>query len=175
MQNDIRTCPGCGKNYSIMEFCIYHNNKYYTFQYCYSCQSDARRDENKINRENNAETMLKNNLAGRITASLKIIGYPYNKDIFDYLDYSPKDLKIHLENQFEPWMKWWNHGRYIASRWNDNDVSTWKWQIDHIIPFSKFKYLSIADEDFKKCWTLSNLRPLSAKQNLLDGVRRTRH
>ena len=26
-----------------------------------------------------------------------------------------------------------------------------------------------------QCWGLENLRPLSAKQNFLDGVRRTRH
>lgn len=29
------------------------------------------------------------------------------------------------------------------------------------------------DENFKKCWALSNLRPLSAKQNVLDGNRPT--
>lgn len=31
------------------------------------------------------------------------------------------------------------------------------------------------DEDFKKCWALSNLRPLCAKQNLIDGVTKIRH
>jgi hypothetical protein len=30
----------------------------------------------------------------------------------------------------------------------------------------------MVDEEFKKCWALSNLRPLSAKQNILDGNRR---
>lgn len=27
------------------------------------------------------------------------------------------------------------------------------------------------DEEFKKCWALSNLRPYSAKQNIIDGAR----
>ena len=27
------------------------------------------------------------------------------------------------------------------------------------------------DENFKKCWALSNLRPLNSKQNLLEGNR----
>ena len=27
------------------------------------------------------------------------------------------------------------------------------------------------DDNFKKCWALENLRPLSAKQNIVDGVR----
>jgi hypothetical protein len=31
------------------------------------------------------------------------------------------------------------------------------------------------DDNFKKCWALSNLRPLDAKQNLMDGVNRIRH
>jgi len=28
------------------------------------------------------------------------------------------------------------------------------------------------DENFKKCWSLDNLRPLSAKINILDGNKR---
>jgi hypothetical protein len=31
------------------------------------------------------------------------------------------------------------------------------------------------DENFKKCWALENLRPYSAKQNIIDGVTRVRH
>jgi hypothetical protein len=66
-------------------------------------------------------------------------------------------------------MTWENHGAYQSSKWDDNDISTWKWQIDHIIPQHKLPYSSMEDENFKKCWALENLRPYSAKQNLLDG------
>lgn len=31
------------------------------------------------------------------------------------------------------------------------------------------------DNEFQRCWSLDNLRPLSSKQNFLDGVRGTRH
>jgi len=31
------------------------------------------------------------------------------------------------------------------------------------------------DQEFLDCWALDNLRPYSAKQNFLDGVRRIRH
>jgi hypothetical protein len=72
-------------------------------------------------------------------------------------------------------MNWDNQGVYNAKTWNDEDQSTWKWQIDHIIPQSDLPYYSMEDENFKKCWALENLRPLSAKQNVLDGTRRTRH
>jgi hypothetical protein len=72
-------------------------------------------------------------------------------------------------------MNWNNQGMYNSDTWNDNDPATWTWQLDHIIPQSDLPYTSMEDENFKKCWTLENLRPLSAKQNLLDGVSRERH
>ena len=36
-------------------------------------------------------------------------------------------------------------------------------------------YSSMEDLEFQKCWALENLRPLSAKQNQLDGVTKIRH
>jgi len=98
-----------------------------------------------------------------------------NKSTFEFLGYSLDELKNHIEKQFESWMTWENQGAYDHVVWNDDDPSTWKWQLDHIQPQSTFTFSSIQDEDFKKCWTLENLRPLSAKQNYLDGVTRKRH
>lgn len=69
-------------------------------------------------------------------------------------------------------MTWQNWGKYYVRTWDDTDQSTWTWQIDHIIPQSKLLYTDIDDENFKKCWSLENLRPLSAKQNILEGNRR---
>jgi len=39
--------------------------------------------------------------------------------------------------------------------------------IDHIIPKSLYKFSSCNDEEFKKCWNLRNLRPISKNENLL--------
>ena len=98
-----------------------------------------------------------------------------NLSILKFLNYSIDELKIHLEQQFESWMNWNNWGIYDSQLWNDDDQSTWTWQIDHIIPHSTFKYTSMNDLEFKKCWNLDNLRPLSSKQNWLDGSNRVRH
>lgn len=95
-----------------------------------------------------------------------------NKSILDFLPYSIEELKYHFETQFESWMNWDNYGRYVVKDWNDNVPSTWKWQIDHIIPHSQFKYTSMEDQEFKDCWALSNLRPYSSKQNLIDSNRK---
>jgi molybdopterin converting factor small subunit len=91
---------------------------------------------------------------------------------FSNVGSSVEDLRNHLESKFEPWMNWDNHGVYRKASWDDNDPSTWKWQIDHIIPHFSFHYDSMKHPDFKKCWALDNLRPLSAKKNLLKGKRK---
>jgi len=94
---------------------------------------------------------------------------------FEKLNYSVQELKIYLENKFDSWMNWHNYGLYNKNSWDDNDPSTWTWNIDHIIPQSDLFYISMDDDNFKKCWALENLRPYSAKQNCLDGSSRKRH
>lgn len=98
--------------------------------------------------------------------------YKSRKSCLDYLRYTIQELKEHIEKQFEPWMNWSNQGAYNAKTWKDDDQATHTWQLDHIIPHSAFQYASIEDQSFKKCWALSNLRPYSAKQNIIDGNRR---
>ena len=93
----------------------------------------------------------------------------------EYLPYTMTNLKEHIENQFEPWMTWENWTKYDPKTWNDDDQATWTWQLDHIIPQSDLPYMNMMEENFQKCWALINLRPLSGKQNLLDGVYRIRH
>lgn len=69
------------------------------------------------------------------------------------LGYDRKQLKEHLESQFQGDMSWDNYGT--------------GWHIDHIRPVSSFK-----PEEFKECWSLDNLQPLWAKENLSKGARR---
>lgn len=66
--------------------------------------------------------------------------------------YSTKELMDHLEKKFDDKMSWENYGSY--------------WHIDHIIPVSFFKNQSIESEEFKRCWSLDNLQPLEAKENI---------
>ena len=69
--------------------------------------------------------------------------------------YTLKELMDHLENQFESWMLWSNYGRKKGD-----------WSIDHILPISSFNFSSYEDEEFKECWSLSNLRPLDHIENM---------
>jgi hypothetical protein len=119
---------------------------------------------------------LRKTISSSVRKSLKSNFCSKNrKSFFKNVLYTLTDLKQHLESQFESWMTWDNYGKYNSKTWNDNDHSTWTWQVDHIIPHSTFKYISVEDEEFKKCWALSNLRPLSAKQNIIEGTNRKRH
>jgi hypothetical protein len=116
---------------------------------------------------------LKESVSGSIFSALKRNSSSKNGiSCLKNLNYTIQELKEYLEDLFEPWMNWNNRGNYNPQTWNDNDSLTWTWQLDHIIPQSKLLYASMEDENFNKCWALSNLRPYSAKQNLLDGNRR---
>ena len=46
-------------------------------------------------------------------------------------------------------------------RWGDSGL-----HIDHIIPISKFNYEKPEDDDFQRCWALSNLQLLPAAENM---------
>jgi hypothetical protein len=62
----------------------------------------------------------------------------------------------HFENKFDANMNWLNHGR---------GTDQYYWQIDHIVPRSKFVFADLDDPAFVSCWNLSNLQPLSAYEN----------
>jgi hypothetical protein len=64
--------------------------------------------------------------------------------------YNLLHLQNHLEKQFQPGMTWGNYGL---------------WHVDHKIPLAVFNFTKPTDVDFKRCWMLSNLQPLWAKEN----------
>lgn len=126
--------------------------------------------------KNDVSFRLRDIFSKSIRQKLKKAGSSKNNNSFlPFLSYTIQELKVHLEHQFEPWMTWENYGKYNSKTWNNNDSSTWKWNIDHIIPQYKLPYISMEDDNFKKCWALENLRPYSAKQNLIDGLTKIRH
>jgi hypothetical protein len=107
------------------------------------------------------EFRLRKNVSRAISFYIKKNDGNRNSSMMKHVSYTISELKIYLESQFDNKMNWDNYGDY--------------WHIDHIIPQSCLPYLSMEENNFKKCWALENLRPLEAAINMSDGATRIRH
>lgn len=85
-------------------------------------------------------------------------GSKCGQSIMQFLPYTMSELIEHIESQWEPWMNWDNYGSFEAGRK--------KWHIDHIISQDKLSYDSMDHPNFRLCWSLTNLRPLEAFENM---------
>lgn len=89
------------------------------------------------------------NLKKRLRSSFKTVfnnkKIRKNYHVLDLLGCSLDFFIKHIESQFDQHMTWENKGFY-------------GWHIDHIIPCSTFDFTK--EEDLKKCWHYTNLRPL---------------
>jgi hypothetical protein len=74
-----------------------------------------------------------------------------NGHYFEVLKYTPEELINHLEKQFTDGMTWDNYGQ---------------WHVDHKLPITHFNINEIGDDEFMKCWSLSNLQPLWGDENI---------
>ena len=111
---------------------------------------------------------MRSNISRNIRQNLKKRNISKNnRSCIDLIGYTIKELKMYLGSLFEPWMNWNNYGKYNKKTWEDHNQTTWTWQIDHIVPQSLFNFSD--QTQIRDCWKLSNLRPLSSKQNLIKG------
>jgi 5-methylcytosine-specific restriction endonuclease McrA len=110
----------------------------------------------RIKRRNTANGKLNANISTAICRSLysnkggshweKIAGFTL------------EELKVHLEKKFTDGMMWNNYGKI-------------GWEIDHIIPLAVFNFQKPTDIDFRKAWSLNNLRPLCKKENQIKNAK----
>lgn len=68
------------------------------------------------------------------------------------MPFAVEQLRDHLQSMFSDGMNWDNYG---------------KWHIDHIKPCSLFKQDDMTE--FKECWSLQNLQPMWASDNIKKG------
>lgn len=67
------------------------------------------------------------------------------------LPFTREQFLKHIAKQFKEGMSFDNYG---------------EWHVDHKIPIDAFNFQTPEDHDFKICWSLKNLQPLWAKDNL---------
>lgn len=120
----------------------------------------AERNPHKIKEYNKKQYLsdpLRYRISNGINSSLKRKGGARkHNSTFKFVGYSKEELINHIESQFTDGMSW--------DRLNEI-------HIDHIRPISSFNYTTTECEDFKKCWALSNLQPLWAKDNMSKGAK----
>jgi hypothetical protein len=140
-------------------------NKYYKNKYSYELEL-----KHKIWRKNNPEKSkiidkkiyLKrvSSASGKLNHNIHTaIWYSLHSNKKNHpweslVGYNLNDLKKHLERQFKNGMNWNNYGKY-------------GWHVDHKIPRAVYNFKTSNDIDFKKCWSLNNLQPMWAKENLI--------
>jgi len=112
---------------------------------------------------NRYRTDLKFNLNSRITGGIRISlkGNKNGRHWENLVGYTTKDLIKRLQKTMPKGYDW-------------NDYLEGKLQIDHIIPKSVFNYTKPEHTDFKRCWALSNLQLLPAKENLVKNNKLSR-
>jgi len=133
-----------------LDFC-YHNppkdTPTHTVSLCQKCRRRFAVQNNKRLHNKRPKYRLSNNIRNGIYKSLRT-GYGGLWE--DRVGYTLSELKYHLQGQFQPGMTWQNFGQ---------------WHIDHVQPIATFHFTTYHDKDFKRCWALSNLRPLWERDN----------
>ncbi len=99
------------------------------------------------------KTKIARNISRRMRQSLN--GERKSNSWVHLVDFTLDELKNHLESKFIDGMTWENYGQV--------------WHIDHIKPLSSFNIISDNCPEFRACWSLSNLQPLFALDNILKG------
>lgn len=136
---------------------IKKQNKIYRDNHKEDCKKyhDEHRDERRLRENNKWRTDLKYKLnkAIRNQIYISIKTDKLGKHWEDLVGYNVGRLKNHLQNTLPLGYVW-------------QDYSDGKLHIDHIIPISVFNFTKSRHIDFKRCWALSNLRLLPAKENL---------
>jgi hypothetical protein len=102
------------------------------------------------------DTLFKSshNIRSLIFSSFKNGGFRKNTKTYQILGCSFDEFKKYIENQFESWMGWKNHGKY-------NGEFNYGWDFDHIIPSS----IATTEEDIIKLNHYTNFQPLCSKIN----------
>lgn len=111
----------------------------------------AQAEKLRNRRNNDIVKKLSNNISTSIRHSIK--GEKEGRHWESLVGYTVQDIMTHLESQFTEGMTWEHFMR--------GEI-----HIDHKIPLVLFDFQSPEDRKFKAAWSLKNLQPLWAKDNL---------
>lgn len=127
----------------------------------------SRADKHKLRYKYDPEFNAKERLRNQVTKKIKMAYFSddirfaiarngQSNKVEKILGFTIQQFMIDFESKFTKGMSW--------ESFNRGEI-----HIDHIMPKSWFNYKSINDYSFKKCWSLKNLQPLWAKDNLVKS------
>ena len=141
------TCPHCKNSFEVPK--SYAKTRTYCSRRCKKSSQIRQRSVGEI-------AMRKLNARITTLIGLALRGQKAGRSWQTLVGYTLDDLRAHLESQFAPGMSWENIG---------------EWHIDHRRPRSSFSFADHTDPQFLECWSLANLQPLWALDNLIKGAR----
>lgn len=128
-----------------------YSKKYYEAIKNNKSFKDKKREYCRKKRQEDIKYRLNSNISVAIWRSLR--GNKNGRHWEDLIGCTLKEVITCMEKQWTEGMSWNNYGRN-------------GWVIDHKIPISAFNFSSFEHIDFKRCWSLSNLQPMWASDNL---------
>lgn len=141
-----KLCTSCGLVKEKSEFTFSSTRIDKCHVYCKECKNSKNRSAPKVKERGQAR--LRRSISSRLRSS--IYSGKMSKRTSEIVGYSLDDLFSHIEKQFTGGMSWENYG---------------SWHLDHIVPMSSFEFHGPDDPMVRRAWSLSNLRPLWAKDN----------
>jgi hypothetical protein len=155
-EKGLKRCNTCKQVKALSEFYpeseknikSYHSPSFYVRGSCKECELT-----NQKKRRSAPKGKLGNAMQSALYKSLK--GNKKNCGWERIVGYTVDKLKLHLESKFKKGMSWNNYGS--------------EWHIDHIRPIASFSFSSFKEKEFLECWSLGNLQPLWAEENLKKG------
>lgn len=115
--------------------------------------------------QNKPAAIMSRNLSRQLHRAIKLKNTNWSKgmdlegNVWVHFSFTIDEFREHFESLFTKGMTWQSMGL---------------WHIDHLRPKASFNQEQLADptsDDFKKCWSLENLQPLWAKDNLKKGAK----
>lgn len=166
------TCTStCGEElpYTSFYFDAKKGNKYGREGRCKACMKKRKEGKEKIKQPKTASRFatqftisIRQELSRQNGYYMEIPIEEIWEGVEKYCGYTKEQFIENIESKFAPWMTWENNKRP-----NNPDEQTW--QLDHISPRAAFKYTRMSDPEFALCWSLSNLKPLESRINIIKS------
>lgn len=110
---------------------------------------------------NDVNFMLRSRVSNTINQYLRRTLVPgKRRPTQELVDWTIPQMRTHLELLWEPGMNWSNYGKLAG-----------QWSIDHVVPQTAFDFTK--PDEIRRCWALSNLRPMWHADNRKKGPTRS--